>query len=129
MEATKRKHFVDNDNDNDVGETQEGRQSPKRLNRQNGGEKCCCKLVVEQQEEIDRLRNALKESSRKSDSGHSLEEKLDKLTELVDKQQQQQQQQQQQLKQDAKPSVANFSLDSLHNKVDKLVSLTLYKSF
>ena len=120
MEATKRKHSVDNDND--VAETQEGRQSPKRLNRQNGGEKCCCKLVVEQQEEIDRLRNALKESSRKSDSGHSLEEKLDKLTELVEKQQQQQQQQQQQLKQDAKPSVANFSLDSLHNKVDKLVS-------
>ena len=107
METSKRKHCDDD-------ETEE---SPKRLNQQNG-EKCCCKLILEQQQlEIERLRGLLKsneEDSRKTNEESSrkkfdsFEEKLNRLTELVEKQ----------------PSAksSNFSLDSLHNKVDKLVS-------
>ena len=115
MESSKRKLSTDVGDDDDD-------QVVKRVHRLNGEDppaSCCCKLVVQQQEEIERLKTLLqaKESSpivasttTTATSTTSLEEKVNRLTALIEKQQ------------EAKPTaVANYSLDSLNNKVDKLV--------
>ena len=120
MESSKRKLSTDAT----VGEEEE-HQPVKRVHRLNGEEpitaSCCCKLVVQQQQEIERLKVLLeaKESSPVVDAATAttaLEEKLNRLTSMIEKQQ------------EAKPTaVANYSLDSLHNKVDKLVKKNVLK--
>jgi hypothetical protein len=62
--------------------------------------------VESQDDEIRRLQSMLNNDA----TAKTLESKVDRLTELVLKQQQ-----------SSKLSVANFSLESLHCKVDKLV--------
>jgi len=115
MESLKRKLSTDATVGDDDDE-----QVVKRVHRLNGEDPpatCSCKLVVQQQEEIERLKALLqaKESSpvvasTTTTPTTSLEEKVNRLTALIEKQQ------------EAKPAaVANYSLDSLHNKVDKLV--------
>ena len=113
--SSKRKMSTSEDNDIAVKE-----QNVKRVHVKNGSqpEKCCCNLVLQQQREIEQLKSQLesKEEIGKNWTDLSrIEQKLNRLAELIEK------------KPDAKPSTApNFSLDSLHNKVDKLVRVIHY---
>ena len=89
-------------------------QNAKRAHVANGGkpDKCCCNIILQQQQEIERLKwllqskedNVVKDSQTTTDLSR-IEEKLNKLSELVEK------------KQETKPATApNFSLDSLQNE-------------
>ena len=70
------------------------------------------KEVDSQEDEIRRLQTMLNNDA----ATKTLESKVDRLTEIVLKQQEV-----------TKPSVATFSIESLHTKVDKLVSPGLRK--
>ena len=117
METSKRKMSTTEQDDIII----EQLQNVKRAHVGNGSkpDKCCCNLIRQQQQEIEKLKwllqskeeNVVNENQIVTTDLSMIEEKLNRLSELVEK------------KQETKPSTApNFSLDSLHSKVDKLVS-------